>query len=179
MPLRYDPAVIALHWLTVLLVAAAAGLGLAMVPMEPSVEKLQWYSWHKWVGTTVFGLTLLRLAWRWLVPAPPPLALPAWQRLAAAATHHLLYLLLLALPLTGWVMTSAYGFPVVYLGLWQIPDLVAPDNALGDRFAAIHRWLGYLMALLLALHAGAALKHHLMDRDATLARMVPGLRPRS
>ena len=120
---RYSTAAIALHWLTAVLIVANLALGLSMVPLPINPRKLQWYAWHKWIGITVFLLTCMRLAWRWFRPAPAPVAMPEWQQRAAAATHVLLYALLLLIPRSGWVYSSSTGVQVVYLVLVPMPDL--------------------------------------------------------
>ena len=99
-----------------------------------------------------------------------------WERRAAGATHALLYVLFFAAPLTGWLFSSAAGFPVVYLGVLQLPDLVPKDRELADLLRAAHKWINYTMAAVIVLHAAAAVKHHLHDRDDVLARMLPFLR---
>jgi cytochrome b561 len=170
---RYGGAAIALHWATAVLIVANLLLGLSMVALPFSPRKLQWYQWHKWVGITVFLLTCLRLAWRLVHPAPPPAAMPEWQRRAAAASHGLLYLLLLLIPISGWVYSSATGVQVVYLGLFPLPDLVAKDRALAGTLKSVHVALNAAMFVVVSIHVAAALRHHWVDKDAVLYRMLP------
>ena len=172
---RYTFTAIALHWLAAALVLANFALGPWMVDLPLSPEKLRLYGWHKWIGITVFLLVLARLAWRHWHPAPPPVAMPEWQRRAAAATHVALYALLLLIPLSGWVYSSATGVQVVYLGLVPLPDLVGKDRALAAILKAVHATLNFSLLALVILHIGAALKHHFVDRDGVLARMLPFL----
>jgi cytochrome b561 len=175
---RYTGTAIALHWIIALLILVALPLGLTMTELQLSPQKLKLYAWHKWLGVTVFALAVLRLLWRATHPAPPlPAAVPAWQRAAAHTLHWVLYALMLAIPLTGWLMSSAKGFQTVYLGVLPIPDLLAKDEALGETLAAVHAWLAYALAALLAVHVAAALKHHYIDRDDVLRRMLPRLKP--
>ena len=172
--MRYTRTAIALHWLIALLILAALPLGLYMTGLKLSPVKLKLYAYHKWLGITVALLAIARLAWRRHHPAPPPPpAMPAWQVQAATAIHHLLYLLMLLVPLVGWLMSSAKGFQTVYLGFIPVPDLLAKNEALGDLLAIIHASLAYLLAGLVAVHAAAALKHHLVDRDDVLTRILP------
>ncbi|MEW5891973.1 MAG: cytochrome b [Pseudomonadota bacterium] len=176
-PVAYTRTAIALHWLTAALILAALPLGLTLTELALSPTKLKLYAWHKWLGVTVFALVVLRVVWRLTHPAPPlPASIPAWQQRAAHVLHGLLYLLMLAIPLSGWLMSSAKGFQTVYLGVLPIPDLLAKDAALAETLAALHTWLNYSLIALLLAHVGAALKHQLIDRDAVLGRMLPGLR---
>src|SRR5438067_1431733 len=127
---RYTHTAIALHWLIALLIVGAFTLGLVMTDI-PGITpaKLRYYNWHKWAGVTVLLLAALRLLWR-LGHRPPPLspATPAWQRRASGGVHHLLYVLMFAVPLTGYFLTLAAGRPVVYFGLLKLPVLIAPDK---------------------------------------------------
>ena len=170
---RYSGAAIALHWLTAVLIVANIGLGLSMVPLPISPRKLQWYIWHKWIGITVFLLTCARLGWRWVRPPPAPVAMPEWQQRAATGAHLLLYALLLLVPVSGWLYSSATGVQVVYLGLIPLPDLVPNDKALATVLRATHLTLNFTLFALVCVHAAAALKHHFVDRDPVLTRMLP------
>jgi cytochrome b561 len=174
---RYTRTAIALHWLVALLILAALPLGLTMTEMPLSPQKLKFYAWHKWLGVTVFGLVVLRLAWRASHPPPPlPESVPAWQRSVAHALHWALYALMLVIPLAGWLTSSAKGFQTVYLGVLPIPDLLAKNEALGERLAEVHAWLAYALIALLVVHVAAALKHHFVDRDDVLRRMLPWIK---
>ena len=175
---KYSAAAIALHWLTAILIVANLLLGLSMVPLPISPRKLQWYLWHKWVGITVFLLTCARLAYRSFRPHPAPVAMAAWQRRAAAVAHASLYALLLAIPLSGWLYSSATGVQVVYLGVVALPNLVPKDKALADVLRAVHVTLNFTLFALVCVHTAAALKHHFVDRDAVLFRMLPILKPK-
>ncbi len=171
---EYTRTAITLHWLIALLIFCAFPLGIYMHELPFSPKQLRLVSYHKWLGVTIFMLALARVAWRLRHPAPPPVAgLPAWQRLASIATHHLLYLLLLVIPLSGWLMSSAKGVPTVYLGLVQLPDLLDKDKALGELLAGVHMGLNLALAALVLLHSAAALKHFFIDRDEVLGRMIP------
>jgi len=170
---RYGAAAIALHWLTALLLVAGITLGFSMVGLPFSRQKLQWYAWHKWIGITIWLLTCGRLVWRWRNPAPSMEFMPPWQQRAAAAAHGLMYALLLVIPLSGWLYSSATGVQVVYLGLLPLPNLVAKDKAMADMLRGLHISLNFTLLALVCVHAVAALKHHLVDRDAVLTRMLP------
>jgi cytochrome b561 len=156
------------------LIFTLLGVGFYMHDLPLSPWKLQIYSWHKWAGVTAFLLVLARLAWR-LGHRPPalPATMPALMQLAAHAGHGLLYLLMLAIPLSGWLMSSAKGFQTVWFGVLPIPDLLAKDKALGDLLQSIHVSLNLTLIAVVVGHAGAALKHHFIDRDDVLTRMLP------
>ncbi len=171
---QYTRTAIALHWLMAVLLAAIFSVGIYMHELPLSPWKLQIYSWHKWAGVTAFLLVLVRLGWRFTHRPPDlPSAMPRPIRLVAHAGHALLYLLMIAVPLTGWLMSSAKGFQTVYFGVLPIPDLLAKDPALGDFLRDIHATLNFLLAGVVAGHVAAALKHHLIDRDDVLRRMLP------
>ena len=178
---RYTPIAIALHWLLALALVAVFALGVYMADLPFSPARLKFYSWHKWAGVSILALSVLRLVWR-LAHRPPALpatiasAMPAWQRAAHHGTHHALYLLFFAVPLLGWAYTSAAGFPVVFLGLWQLPDFVPADKALAALIKPWHAASAFALAGLVALHVAAALKHQLIDRDGLMTRMLPGRR---
>lgn len=173
---RYTGTAIALHWLMAALILVTFCVGLYMHGLHLSPLKIKLFSWHKWAGVTVFLLLVLRLVWR-LGHRPPdlPASIPVWQRQMAHVGHGLLYLLMIAVPLSGWLMSSAKGFQTVYFGVLPIPDLLAKNKELGDRLQDVHEWLNYAMLALVAGHAAAALRHHLVDRDDVLMRMAPWL----
>jgi cytochrome b561 len=173
---RYTGTAVALHWLSAALILCGFSIGLWMTRLALSPLKLQWYSYHKWIGITVFLIAVCRLAWRWWHPAPPAVPMPDWQRRAAAATHAALYVLMLAIPVSGWIYSSASGVSVAWLGLVPLPDLVAKDKMLAAVLKFVHTGLNYTLLALVSVHMGAALKHHFVDGDGTLARMLPLLR---
>jgi cytochrome b561 len=173
---RYTTAAIVLHWLIALLIVGAFALGLVMTDIPGiSPTKLRYYAWHKWAGVTVLLLACARLLWR-LKNRPPafPAAMPPWQRSTAHALHHLLYVFMFGVPLSGYFYTLAAGYPVVWFGLVQLPVLIPKNKPLADTLAPVHYWLNMAMAALVVLHVLAALKHQFVDRDDTLRRMLPG-----
>ena len=172
---RYTPTAIALHWLLALGILVAFCVGVYMSDLPFSPQRLKLYNWHKWAGVTILALSALRLLWRLTHRPPADVPMPAWQRLAAHGTHHLLYLLFFAVPLVGWAYSSAAGFPIVLFGVLPLPDFVSPDKALSEAIKPWHGWLAYAMAVLVVLHVAGALKHHFVDRDGLLARMLPSL----
>lgn len=176
---RYGTTAIALHWVLALALIGIFVLGLYMTGLPFSPQRLKLYSWHKWAGVTILALSALRLLWR-LTHRPPALpdavlsAMPRWQQIAHHGTHHLLYLLFFAVPLIGWAYSSAAGFPVVFLGLLQLPDFVPVNPELAEAIKPWHAFSAYALATLTVLHIAAALKHHVIDRDGLLTRMLPG-----
>jgi cytochrome b561 len=143
-----------------------------MTDLHMSPRKLRLYSYHKWIGITVLGLVLIRVLWRLTHRPPPDEPMPSWQRHAAHLTHGLLYALMICTPVVGWLYSSATGYPGVYLKLWQLPDLVPKNDALAKMLVIVHGSLAWTLLAVVALHAAAALKHHYVDRDATLRRIL-------
>lgn len=171
---RYTPTAIFLHWVVGLGIIGTLVLGLYMVDMPFSPGKLQFYSWHKWAGMTLLVLTIIRLAWRLSHRAPElPETMGPLSRLAAHAGHWLLYVLMLLIPLSGWLMSSAQGFPVVWFGVWQLPDLVSKNAELGELLKNTHIILNYTLIVTLIGHIGAALHHHFIKKDTVMSRMLP------
>ena len=168
----YTPVAKGLHWLMAVMILGLLALGIYMSDLPLSPQKLTLYSWHKWAGVTVFVLVWLRLLWR-ITHRPPalPETLSPLMRLAAHAGHSALYLLMIAIPLTGWLMSSAKGFQTVWFGVLPIPDLLGRDRELGDLLQQVHKLLNLLLMLTLAGHVAAALWHHFVLKDDTLRRM--------
>jgi cytochrome b561 len=173
---RYTGVAIVLHWLVALLVPCGFALGLYMVDLPFSPRKLSLYSYHKWIGVTVFALAVARIAWRLGHPPPPlPPAVARWQVAASRAVHFLLYVCLVAAPLSGWLYSSATGVPTVPFGIkvLQLPDLVSRDRELAITLKFVHLTAVFTLAALVVLHVAAALKHQLVDRDGIIGRMLP------
>ncbi len=167
----YTRTAISLHWLAAVLLFVGFGLGLYMVPLPISPAKLKYYAWHKWLGITVFLLFWLRLAWRHWHP-PPALLATGWQRSAARLGHALLYALMLLTPMTGWLYSSSAGVSTVYLGLVPLPDLIGRESGLKEPMKMVHYACAMSMAALVLVHVLAAFKHHWINRDQTLRRML-------
>jgi cytochrome b561 len=178
--MRYSTPAIVLHWLVALLIFAGFPLGLYMVDLPLSPDKLRLYSYHKWIGITVLLLVAVRVSWRLShVPPPLPASVAAWQRQASVVVHGLLYLLMIAIPLSGWLMSSAKGFQTVWFGVLPLPDLIGKDKALGDQLVEVHKILNFTLLALVVLHVGAALQHHLIERQPFLQRMGWGKKERT
>ena len=172
--MNYTKTAKVLHWLMAILLFGLLALGFYMHDLPLSPDKLKLYSWHKWAGVTAFLLVALRLTWR-IVHRPPALpdSMPKIMQFAAHAGHLMLYLLMIAIPLSGWLMSSAKGFQTVYFGVLPIPDLLDKNKEIGDLLALVHKSLNLLFVAVLAGHIGAALKHHFIDKDDILTRMLP------
>jgi len=164
-----------LHWSMALLLLAQLLLGALALAWPLSPTKIQLFIWHKSLGLLLFALAIVRLAWRWSNPVPrlPP-ATPEWQRRAGQTSHLLLYLCLIALPATGWIINSASNVPLKVFWLFRLPAITAPDKALAGLMKSVHFGLVILLLLLLALHIAAALHHHYVRHDEVLERMLPG-----
>ncbi|MDN5780749.1 MAG: cytochrome b [Luteimonas sp.] len=170
-----------LHWLIVLLVLMLAIVGLTMGEL-PKTPKYFWvYTMHKSVGITVLALVLVRIGWRLYAGAPRPVpGTPTWQARIASLTHFALYALLLAMPLSGWLYDSASGLrPFRWFGLVLMPKLSAPSEGLSELSHDAHELMFWVLVALVAVHAAAAVYHHLFQNDATLTRMLPRRRARS
>ncbi len=178
MSTQYTRTAKSLHWMMALMIFGLIPLGMYMHELPLSPEKLQLYSWHKWIGVTVFVLLLVRVSWR-LTHQPPalPEQMSKIQKTASHAGHIALYLLMLAIPLSGWLMSSAKGYQTVWFGVLPIPDLLSKDKELGETLAEVHESLSWVMVTILIVHVAAALKHHFIDKDDVLTRMIPGHRP--
>jgi cytochrome b561 len=196
---RYTTVAIILHWLIAFCILWMIWIGLWMTGAINSTDPAekaaayQGYQFHKSLGLTILALSLVRLVWR-LTHKTPPLAehMPAWEKFAARAAHVLFYVIMIGIPLTGWVYVStgwsfeydrAFSIPTVWFGLFTVPHLPGFAEAADETKKAaagasmeVHELLAYFTLALAALHIAAALKHHLFDRDDTLAHMLPFLR---
>ena len=173
-PDRYGTVARLFHWGIAALLLFQIPLAYYMIDLPVSPDKLAKYSLHKSIGMSIFALSALRLAWRWIHPPPPlPPGIPGWQQRLAGLTHALLYFITFAMPVTGWLNSSAANFPVSVFGLLQLPDLVAPDPELHERMELVHRILAYTLMGTVSLHAAAAFWHQWVRHDGVLARMLP------
>ena len=176
----YTDTAIWLHWLTVILIASGFSLGTWMVDL-PLIDKVRgpWYPVHKWIGITIFLFAVARLLWRVGHPAPVlPAGTPIWQQRAATISHGLLYVLLLAIPISGYLFSSAAGVSVKYFNLIPLPDLISKDRELAQALKTVHLTLNYTLLAVVVAHIAAALKHHFIDRDDVLTRMLPAVKPK-
>lgn len=163
------------HWVMALAIIGLLAVGFIMSDMETSPDKFKLYGIHKAVGALVLFAVFARFFWRITNIKPTMISAPRWQKLAAHTAHYGLYVLMVAMPLSGWLMSSAAGFPVSVFGWFTLPDLIAPDKELRHLMGEVHETLAIAIIALVSLHALAALKHHFMDKDNTLRRMLPAV----
>jgi cytochrome b561 len=168
-----------LHWTMAALILAMLVFGTIMVdwPDGELQTKFALYQWHKSFGFVVLGLLVLRVLWRWVQPVPPlPPGASRFTRRASAWSHGALYALMLLMPVTGYLMSSAntLGVPTVIFGVIEVPHLLGADARLEALFKTMHAWSATALALLVALHVLAALKHGIVSRDGVWTRMVAG-----
>lgn len=180
MPLRNTPQqwgalAKTLHWGMALMILALFVLGWVAQGWPLSPTKIRLFFWHKSLGMLVLTLALIRILLRLYDPPPPlPPGLPAWERGLARANHGALYGIMLAMPLSGWVINSAAKFPFKVFGLVPLPALVAPDKAVQQLAEGVHLTLFWAFSGLLGLHVAAALRHHWIRGNDILLRMLPG-----
>lgn len=173
----YDRIAKAVHWVTLLLIAAVYGAVWASHAAGSREQSALLVQLHRSMGLTIVALTLFRLAWRWNALTPPlPAELPIFQRLAARATEYILYVLLLLQPALGLLNTDARGRRVDLYFLGELPPVVGPDKVLAKEAMAAHEFVAYVTLALITLHAAAALFHHFVRRDNVLKAMLPGRR---
>ena len=163
------------HWLIVAMILAQAVLALLFKQMHRGPETAVLIGVHKSLGITILVLAALRLSWRWANPVPDlPGTLQPHERVLARLSHGALYALLFAMPLTGWLGSSALGFPVRWFNLFAIPGPLAKDRVLGHALYTTHSILALALGLVLLLHIAGAVRHHWMLKDDVLRRMLPG-----
>jgi cytochrome b561 len=173
-PERYSSTAIALHWLIAVLIFVAFPMGWYMSDLQLSPTKLQLFSYHKWIGMTVLILAVVRVIWR-ATHNPPALpdSISRLQQIGSHIVHGFLYVLLFAVPISGWLMSSAKGFKTVLFGVLPLPDLIGKDKELGKILEVVHQSLNYILLALVVLHIAALIKHRFIDRDDVLTRMLP------
>lgn len=162
------------HWVVAVLIIGMLIVGNVMVRMEegnPNIYPI--YNLHKSTGVLVLVLVIARFCWRVISVEPSHAQLPTWQRFLSTAVHYALYVCMFAMPISGWGMSSAAGYPVQFFGLFSLPPLVEKNKSLGELFAMTHGWVSWILIALLCAHIGAALLHHFYYKDNILKRMLP------
>ena len=175
---RYDPVAVTLHWLIAIALFCQVTLGFVMqeIPKQPQGPRAWWFNFHKSIGLTLLVLIVIRLAWR-LAHRPPalPSSLPRWQQLSAPILHRLLYVVMLLLPISGYISSAYSGRPVLYFGM-ALPSWVDKDESLSKLFNGIHEIAGWTLIVLFAGHVAAAIAH-VASRDGIIRRMWPSAGP--
>ena len=171
---RYTRTAQWLHWIMAAVIIVAWSLGFYLEDLPRGPEKSALIGWHKAIGSTVILLVAIRLAWR-ATHRPPPLpeSMVIWQQRAAHWVHRILYALMFAQPMVGWASSSARGFPVKLGGVIPLPALLMKDEVLAKSLSELHGFIGWTLAILVAGHVLMTLKHHFIDRDTVLLRMLP------
>ena len=171
---HYPPTSKLLHWLIAACVLITIPVAIAMDRMSEGPAQDALYNLHKSLGVLIFLLMVLRLINRVVTgaPAPDP-SIERWQRAASSAVHGLLYVLLVAMPIGGYLANSAYGASTPFFGLFELPAIIGKNEALSDKLFAVHTWTGWAVGVLALMHIGAALQHHFIHRDNVLRRMLP------
>jgi cytochrome b561 len=171
---KYGYVAIFFHWLIALIIISQLAVGLYMVNIPLSLQKVKLFGWHKEFGMLILMLALVRISWRFsnIIPLLPSY-MPDWQKLAARAAHFFLYVFMFAMPITGWLLTSATGFPVSFFGLFVFPDMISANPDMKFYLTEIHGWLAYGLIALIAVHAAAVVQHYVAFKDNLLKRMWP------
>jgi len=170
----WGPVAVGLHWLVALMIVGQFVLGLAAEEAPVSPAKFDLFVWHKSFGVTILLLAALRLGWRLGNPPPGlPATIPAAEQKLARAGHSLLYVLMFAVPLSGWIISDTSRIP--FRIFWSIPtpDLMNANKETSELAAAVHGGLVVLLAVVVLLHVAAALRHHFVKRNDVLLRMLP------
>jgi cytochrome b561 len=177
----FDPIAKTLHWIIAAAIIFMLGLGWIMGGMPNGADKFAAFQLHKSIGITIMLLALVRLAWRW-THRPPALPddMQRWEKAAAHGGHVLLYMLMIGMPFVGWIIVScsSLNLPTILFGIVPWPHLpVLPELAdkkdIGHLAGTVHGFLAWVIAVVVCIHAGAALKHHFIDRNDVLMRMAP------
>jgi cytochrome b561 len=171
---HYPPASKLLHWLIAACVLTTAPVAIAMVRVSPGPTQDTLYNFHKSLGLLILILMVLRLINRLVVGAPiPDPGIEPWQKTASSIVHTLLYVLLLAMPIVGYFANSVFGAPTPFFGLFSVPPIVGKNEELAKQLFALHRWVGWVVIVLVATHVSAALYHYFVRHDTVLQRMLP------
>lgn len=169
---RFGFISILLHWIMAILIIALLIIGLYMVRIPISPLKLKLFRWHKEFGMLVLMLVVVRLIWRFSNVIPALWSLPIWERIAARSVHWMFYFFMFLLPISGWLLSSAAGISVSFFGWFVFPDFISASEPMRLGLTSIHEWLAYILIAVLCLHIAASLKHHFINKDDVLRRML-------
>lgn len=163
---------ILLHWVMALFIIGLVCIGLYMTALPVSIQKLNYYGWHKEFGMLMFMFIIVRLSWRLYNTTPTLAELPFWEKVAARAVHWAFYVILFLQPIVGWLISSAAGLPVSFFGWFVFPTLIAANEEYRMLFTQVHQALGYILIVIFFLHVSAALKHYFYNKDNIMQRML-------
>jgi cytochrome b561 len=172
--LQYGTTAKVLHWLVVALLLVQYLIGWLMPDIHRNMKPGAPVTFHISIGILILLLIVLRLAWRLTHPVAPESSLPAWQRLSSEAVHWLLYALVLATTVTGWLFASFRGWSISFFYLVPIPMLASDNAAAGKAIDGLHQAMEWTLLAVIGLHVAAALAHHFIYRDRIMQRMLPG-----
>lgn len=172
-PTRFGWLSILNHWTTAVLFLGMLGFGWILDEMEKGPLRTGLMQWHQSIGIVILVLVALRLVWAWISPRPGPSTGTPWEKTVARVVQALLWIGLLGMPLSGWVMSAAGGHAVSFFGWFDLPSLLGQNEMLHETAEEAHGALAAILVAAIALHVAGALKHHFLDRDATLTRMLP------
>lgn len=173
-PERYGIVARSFHWILAILMISIAVAGIIMVGMEASPQKFQIYDLHKALGIIVLTLAIARIAWKFMNVQPMEIVThKRWEKILSKIVHTFFYVAMVGMPMSGWAMSSAAGYPVSMFGLFDLPNLFPENKEILDEIKLVHKFFGYSLLAIIGLHMAGALKHHFIDKDATLRRMLP------
>ncbi|WP_419903701.1 cytochrome b [Kiloniella sp.] len=173
-PDKYGAVTKFLHWFTAILIIGHIPFGWWMGTLPVSLEKVWHYNLHKSLGIVILVLVLLRILWRYISPPPPPPnTVKNIEKIAAHTVQYGLYAALVAQPVVGIIHSWASGYPIVFFNSYTIPNLISSNKTIADWLSTTHFLLGWGIAALIVVHISAALKHHYLDKDLILVRMLP------
>lgn len=170
---QYGFIAVLLHWFMAIVIIGMLGVGLYMTDLPNGILKLKLYGWHKEFGILILMLAVVRLCWR-LANFPTRLAsheLPTWQKLGAYSVHYAFYFMMFAMPITGWLISSAADLPVSFFGLFVLPDLIGPSESARKLLEVTHEYLGYGLMVLIFMHVAAVVQHLVVYKENLLRRM--------
>ena len=169
---RYNTVSRGFHWAVAVLILGLLIVGFFMDTIEPSPFKYQVYGWHKATGIAVLFLGVCRIIWKHITQTPESLsAYKQWEKILSKTIHIVLYVAIIAMPLSGWIMSSAGGYPISFFGLFEVPGIVSKVSELGKLAKEAHEIWAWIIIGCVVLHIAGALKHHILDKDTTLNRM--------
>lgn len=172
--LQYGTPAKIFHWLIVALLAAQYPIGWFMPDIHPGMSPGAAMTFHLSIGLAILALTALRLLWRLTHPVAPESSLPGWQRLSSEAVHWLLYALVLATTISGWLFASFRGWSISFFYLVPMPMLASGNAAAGRAIDGVHQAMEWALLITVAVHIAAALVHIFIYRDRVMQRMLPG-----